>query len=549
MTNLNYQPFQKMVSRREPAPNIAVSKAQAILCQDLDSDHFLHNSTKRKLSFLFFISLISIGLISCGSTMSLPEYLGSLDSGDYTTCTNFIDEKNAEKSNPDRIRDNFDDAMIKHYQKDYDSSLKIMNQTDRLMDDAVTESLTRGFASTFINDNAAEYKGSPYEYIYINIFNALNYYNKGDIEEAAVEVRRLNEKQRKYLNKYGEWIKNDDPKVEISSTYKMLSLDTNSVYKNTPKKPTEADIFRDSATARYLSIAFAMMDDSVNNSWNINADTRTFKALNPAFDIDSLSNISDGKGRLDILAFSGLIGRRGERRIIIGPFPGIQFPTKDHFVYIPPFDLEFVYPEFPAPQEIHKSYVAPVIGWGPSFTIYPGKNEILPMSPNSVNSIKIIFEDGNSLPQKEVLLSLLEDFNYAVRQDVNTKALNAYSRSVKRSMFKKFTAVAGATASLLMAENAIREQENILTVGLYAGAYLSAAKAIDQVDKTETADIRQVYALPAQAFAGGIELTPGKYSFKVQFLSKNGNIIKEEFYKDVEVKYGKTTLVEASCQK
>jgi hypothetical protein len=292
-----------------------------------------------------------------------------------------------------------------------------------------------------------------------------------------------------------------------------------------------------------------MMDDSVNNSWNINADTRTFKALNPAFDIDSLSNISDGKGRLDILAFSGLIGRRGERRVIIGPFPGIQFPTKDHFVYIPPFDLEFVYPEFPAPQEVHKPYVAPVIGWGPSFTIYPGKNEILPMSPNSVNSIKIIFEDGNSLPQKEVLLSLLEDFNYAVRQDVNTKALNAYSRSVKRSMFKKFTAVAGATASLLMAENAIRKQENILTVGLYAGAYLSAAKAIDQVDKTETADIRQVYALPAQAFAGGIELTPGKYSFKVQFLSKNGNIIKEEFYKDVEVKYGKTTLVEASCQK
>ncbi len=503
-----------------------------------------------RIAFFGFLAIsISSLLISCGSTMSLPEYLGSLDSGDYKTCTNFIDEKNSEKSNPDRIRDNFDDAMMKHYQKDYDSSLKIMNQTDRLMDDAVTESLTRGFASTFINDNAAEYKGTPYEYIYINIFNALNYYNKGDIEEAAVEVRRLNEKQRKYLNTYGEWVKNDDSNPEISSTYKMLSLDTNNVYKNTPAKPTEADIFRDSATARYLSIVFAMMDDSVNNSWNINADTRTFKALNPAFDIDSESQISDGKGRLDILAFSGLIGRRGERRIIIGPFPGIQFPVNKHFVYIPPFDLEFVYPEFPAPQEVHKPYVAPVIGRGPSFTIYPGKNEILPMSPNSVDSIKIILEGGDSLPQKEINLSLLEDFNYAVRQDVNTKARNAYSRSVKRSMVKKFAAVAGATASLLAAENAIHKQENILTIGLYAGTYLTAAKAIDQVDKTETADIRQVYALPAQAFAGGIELSPGKYSFKVQYLSKKGDIIKEESFKDIEIQTGKTSLVESSCQK
>ena len=481
--------------------------------------------------------------------MSLPEYLGSLDSGDYEYCLDEIERRNSEESNPDRIRDNFDDAMIKHYQKDYDSSLKIMNETDRLMDDAVTESLTRGFASTFINDNAAEYKGTPYEYIYLNIFNALNYYNKGDIDEAAVEVRRLNEKQRKYLNTYGEWVKNDDPKLEISSTYKMLSLDTNSVSKNTPAKPTEADIFRDSATARYLSIVFGMMDDSVNNSWNINADTRTFKALNPSFDIDSVTQISDGKGRLDILAFSGLIGRRGERRIIIGPFPGIQFPTKDHFVYIPPFDLEFVYPEFPAPQEVHEPFVAPVIGFGPSFMIYPGKNEILPLPPNSVDSIKIIFEGENSVPQKEIHLSLLEDFNYAVRQDVNTKARNAYSRSVKRSMVKKFAAVAGATAGLLMAENSLRENENLLTIGIYAGAYLSAAKAIDQVDKTETADIRQVYALPAQAFAGGIELNPGKYSFKVQYLSKKGAIIKEEEFKDVEIRTGKTSLVESSCQK
>ena len=81
------------------------------------------------------------------------------------------------------------------------------------------------------------------------------------------------------------------------------------------------------------------------------------------------------------------------------------------------------------------------------------------------------------------------------------------------------------------------------------GVVKSAAKAIDQVDKTETADIRQVYALPAQAYASGVELPPGKYSFKVQYLSKKGVIIKEEYFSDIEVKEGKTVLVESSCQK
>ena len=502
---------------------------------------------KRTAFYISFFLFVSALLISCGSTMELPEYLGHLDSGEYKTCISELEKKNSKDSNPERIRDNFDIAMMQHYQKDYDSSLKILNGTDRLMDDAVTKSISRGFASAVANDNASEYSGNPYEYVYINVFNALNYYNKGDLDEAAVEVRRLNEKQRKYLQEYGEWIKNDDTQIEISDTYSKLNLDKKAITENLPPKPTEADIFRDSATARYLSIVFAMMDDSVNNSWNVEADSRTLKALNPSFDVAAETSISAGKGRLDVLAFSGLIGRRGERRLIVGPFPGIQFPTGKAFVYIPAFDLEFVYPEFPAPQTVLNPHVMPTFGWGPSFTIYPGKNEIIKMPQNQIASVRVVFDSGSSAGSID--LALLEDFNYSVSQDVKMKARKAYSRSLKRSMAKKFTAVAGATATLIVAEEAVKKSENVLTIAAYAGTYLSAAKAIDQVDRTETADIRQVYALPAQSYASGIELPAGKYSFTVQYLSKNGGLLGEEKFNDVLVTSGKTVLVESTCQK
>lgn len=499
---------------------------------------------------LLFLPVIIVNFVACASSrLAVPEYLGYLDAGEYKPCISYIEKKNGRKSNSDRIRDNFDLAMIRHYQKKYDESLEILNQTDRLMDDAVTKSLTKGFAALVANDNAEEYAGSPYEYVYINIFNALNYYNLGDIEEAAVEVRRLNEKQRKFLSEYGEWISKDNADIEISDTYKKLRLDTAPILTGAPKKPTDDDIFRDSATARYLSIVFAMMDDSVNNSWNIDADSRTLKALNPGFDVASATRIADGMGRLDVLAFSGLIGRRGERRLVIGPFPGIQFPAGNSFVYIPAFDLEFVYPEFPAPQTVLHPHIAPTFGWGPSFVIYPGKNEIIKMPENQVSSIEISVGEEGSPPLRTMTLSLLEDFNYAVRQDVNSKARRSYSRSVGRSMVKKFSAVAGAAAGLLLAEEAVRHDENLLTLGIYVASYLSAANAADQIDKTETADIRQVYALPAQSYAGGVELPAGTYSLRVKYLSKDGGVLHEEKISGIEVKKGKTVLVESSCQK
>lgn len=495
----------------------------------------------------FLIPAVLLSLISCGSTkMTTSQYLSYLDSENYAPCISYLEAKN-KKSNPDIVRDNFDLAMMRHFQKDYDSSLQILNVTDRLMDDAVTESISQGFAAFFVNENAKEYTASPYEYVYINIFNALNYYNKGDVEEAAVEIRRLNEKQRKFLNDYGEWLKNenDDGELEIPLSYEVLNLDAIMIERGSPKAPDESDIFRDSATARYLSLVFAMMDDSVNSSWNISADARTLRALNQSFDVDSEISISKGKGRLDVLAFSGLIGRRGERRVRIGPVPGIQFPLERGFVFVPPFDIEFAYPEFPAPQKKLGPVSVGTIGWGPSFTLYPGKSEITEMPSNSVGRIQVIVEGKN---QKKDC-ALLEDFNYSVQQDVNIKARKAYNRSVGRSLSKKVTAVAGVTASMFIAENAIRKNENLLTIAAYAAAYLGAAKAIDQIDRTETADIRQVYALPAQSYATGFELEPGKYSLRVQYFSKAGQLIFEERFEDIEVRNGKTVLVESSCQK
>lgn len=496
--------------------------------------------------------------------MTAADYLVALNDGDYASCMQYLADKNAKKETGDIIRDNFDLAMMKHYQKDYDGSLALLNATNEKMKDSVTKSITKGFAAAVANENAAEYAGTPYEYIYINLFNALNYYGKGDVEGAGVEVRQLNDKQKEYLVKYGEWVTASDDEEEAEggdekagAAYKMLQINPTEFNGKRPAKPTSADVFRDSAAARYLSMLFYMMDKDADNAA---LDARTLNAINGSFDTASELNIASGKGRLDVLAFANLIGRRGESRKIFGPIGPIFIDgtTKDGKptrMAIPPFDLEFAYPVYPAPTEaqIKEEILDRYAGWVfaedkanniPATVLKPGKTEAVPQAPQAVTAIKVVLASG-----EEKTLPLLEDFSYAVQQDVNTKARKAYNRSIPRSIVKKAAAVTAGSVALSAVTPQPGQPLNPVSWKVYAAAFVKLSQAVDAIDMTETADVRQVYALPGQAYAAGFELDPGTYSGKVVYFAADGSVIAEEPFENVVVKAGVPVLVEASCQK
>lgn len=134
---------------------------------------------------------------------------------------------------------------------------------------------------------------------------------------------------------------------------------------------------------------------------------------------------------------------------------------------------------------------------------------------------------------------MLEDFDSAVEKDVNTKAYKAFKRSVFRSILKKTVAVTAGAASISAASK--NGELSRLT------ATLAASVAIDATDLAETADIRQVMALPSSANAGGINLEAGTYPVSVRYFGANGNLIAEESLGTVNVKAGKLVLMESLC--
>ena len=153
-----------------------------------------------KKKFLFIVLSISaaVVLFSCKTVSSADglelsahpkvvnynekKFNSEFNKGNFSKCAGMLLSQSIGENNI--IKQNLDIALLEHFAGYYKASSEIMNKTDRLMDEAVTKSITKSVASATLNENASEYAGTPYEYIFINVFNALNYYNDGNMEDA-----------------------------------------------------------------------------------------------------------------------------------------------------------------------------------------------------------------------------------------------------------------------------------------------------------------------------------------------------------------------------
>lgn len=251
----------------------------------------------RSLPLVFLVLLI---FSSC-ATNSFGRLDRMTAQGEYADGMDYLEkEKKKYYRKADQILYYLDKGMIAHYAGQYDGSSDLLEEGERAIEAAFTKSVTMEIGSYLINDTVKEYDGEDYEDIYLNVFNALNYYHRGNIEDAMVEIRRMNNKIRFLSTKYGI-IKTNLQKKALEESAEI---------------PPNADAelhFSDSALARYLGLLFyrgagryddARIDQEGLKIAFANApDVYTYPV--PA-SIDDELEIPAGKARLNVLAFGGL---------------------------------------------------------------------------------------------------------------------------------------------------------------------------------------------------------------------------------------------------
>ncbi len=461
---------------------------------------------KNKRIFFLFIALILSGCASTGKNDKLDK---ELLSGDYASCAREVQHE-INKKHPEIDRE-LDAAVLFHYAGEWEKSTKLFESADEHIEKAFTKSITRTAGAAALNENLSEYSGNIYETILLNAFNSLNYYRMGEVDEALVEIRRIEIKQKEYIAKYGElYLEETDDYSSVQTSAKTMNINLREVYTKTPSAPTEDDIYKDSAFAHYIAALLYLQD----NSDEANLHAREYRALNSGVkcaDINSAFSFPQDKARLEFVSLAGKIIERQEGTVYFPSFAKNGTPLfitslRIDDIVVPAFRLKYVYPFVPLDKTGH-----------------------IIKSPDAIVSARVTLSNGTGTE-----FEMIEWFDEAVRKDVAMKAHRAFTRSLARSTAKKATAV---TSAVMLIRSTPKEFRLL--------AEIAATKSLDAVDLAETADIRQARYFPSMALGAGLTVPPGTYDARIEYFTARGAKAGEENIRDIKATAGHTEIVES----
>jgi hypothetical protein len=418
-------------------------------------------------------------LVSC-ATGSFAKVDSAVGREDFSGASEILAaSRSSHYTNRDAVLYYLDRGMLAHYAGLYDDSSQLLEAGERAIEDAFTKSMTMEAGTYLLNDNTREYAGEDYEDIYLNAFNALNYYHRGDMEGALVEIRRMNNKARYLADKYGVILTNLQKKALQESA-------------PLPPNPGGPLRFTDSALARYLGVLFYRSAGRPDDA-RIDRDLLLAAFANspvlyphpvPASVAEELE-IPQGMARLNVLAFSGLSPVK-EAVVLRVPLPPARW-------------IKIALPEMVS-------------------------------RPSEVGGIEVVFEDGLSFD-----LELLENIDAVAQETFKERRNVIYAKTIIRSAMK-------STASVVLDAAAEGQNDN-------AGLALGILSILTQVyaEASEQADLRVSRYFPAKAWAGGINLEPGVYSFQVNYYGPSGRRLASLRFDDMEIREGALNLTEAVC--
>jgi hypothetical protein len=333
---------------------------------------------------------------SCISAPSYKEVDDLVETENFEKARETIEDAQKPKKQenrlyPDRNRllHEIDMGMISHYDGDYSASSEQLQEGERIIEELFTQSVTLEVASFITNDTVKEYAGEDYEDVYLNLFNSLNYYHRGNLDGALVEIRKMNQKLVWLPDKYS---------AQNSQLMDYIPL----ILDDTAFPHQEASAFTDSVFARYLGMLFWR---GYGNPDSARIDYEYMEAAHGSFSqvygnplpgtASQELDIPAGMARLNILAFAGLSPLKQEKR---ETYAGIH-------LFLP---------------------------------------ELVEARQTEVSSIEIVLEDD-----RIIRLELLEDIGAVMRETYKSKYRFTFLKTLVRSGIKQAGGDGAAIAARL----------------------------------------------------------------------------------------------------
>ncbi|MDR2741449.1 MAG: hypothetical protein LBB98_04755 [Treponema sp.] len=339
----------------------------------------------RKILTSAFLAITVFFMVSCASN-PYTKIDNAVARKDFAAGIQILESDKKDIYKSDLILYYLDKGMLTHYARDFEESSRNLQEGERAIEEAFTKSLLQGIGSYLVNDTVRTYDGEDYEDIYINAFNALNYYHRQDMEGALVEIRRMNIKLQALAAKYGT----------LTTNLRQKALEE-AVLDPSGGSLDSAE-FSNSALARYLGVLFYRGQGKADDARIDLEELRLAFANAPRVythpvpsSIEEELTVPPGMARLNVIGFSGLS------------------PVKEQSVLRVPL-LNYNYIKIALPVMVHRG--------------------------SEVGRIEVIFDNG-----EKFTLELLEDMEAVARETFKEHLKVIYLKSIIRAAAKGITAV------------------------------------------------------------------------------------------------------------
>ncbi len=148
--------------------------------------------------------LMPLIFISCKAHTEIRHsFMEDIRYGNYGRAYETI-KKIGGKNKQDYVVDCMDRGMVLHLMGKYDESNVWLSRAEDRIDELFTKHVSDVLKAIAWNDTSMPYRGEEFERIMVNIIMSLNYLMKGNLEDAMVEVRKVNHKLAMYAEKLKE---------------------------------------------------------------------------------------------------------------------------------------------------------------------------------------------------------------------------------------------------------------------------------------------------------------------------------------------------------
>ncbi|MFB6273767.1 MAG: hypothetical protein ABEL51_12815 [Salinibacter sp.] len=431
---------------------------------------------------LLFVSLV--GLLGCAASATVNRTQRQLrqvqdfQDVDVQSMSHYLDEY--RKNGEDEVLYHLEKGMLHHLNQNWKKSSLHFEKADRAIRRNYTKSINRNAQSMIANDLQLAYSGEPYEDVYLNVIQCLNYLNGGRLNEALVEVRQFN-RELEFINDKHKGLASslspDTAQVAIEKVNQKLD-GVRLLGKEDGGAPIE--IRQNSALARFLATVLYAKEGSTDDAEIELSNLRT--AIGNQGQTDFLSTLSTRSGAMERVPPPDELTNPSAYNTLFVAFHG-NAPRKEAKRYQFQFKVDN--------EEVQLDFAVPLL-------LLPG---------TEVERVRaIVVQDTLRLP-------VVEEMQKTAQAMFEKKKPILYTRAVVRSFLK-----AGLTEG---SEEVVKEksQENGKWLAERIGEHVSRYVA--------QADTRGWQTMPGVARAVVARLPTGTHDVTIQFLAYNGAVLQE----------------------